>query len=53
MAAGAAVVLTASRVGSLPLFVVGFVLLFVLSGIGNGSAYEMIPAVFRTRRSGR
>ncbi|MGY1777940.1 nitrate/nitrite transporter [Geodermatophilus sp. SYSU D00804] len=53
MAAGAAVVRTASRVGSLPLFVVGFVLLFVLSGIGNGSACEMIPAVFRTRRCGR
>jgi MFS transporter, NNP family, nitrate/nitrite transporter len=25
------------------------VLLFVLSGIGNGSTYKMIPAVFRTR----
>ncbi|MGY1653713.1 nitrate/nitrite transporter [Geodermatophilus sp. SYSU D01119] len=47
MAAGAAVVFTASRVGSLPLFVVGFVLLFVLSGMGNGSTYKMIPAVFR------
>lgn len=35
MAGGAAVVLTASRVGSLPLFVVGFVLLFVLSGIAT------------------
>ncbi|SHH35260.1 MULTISPECIES: nitrate/nitrite transporter [Geodermatophilus] len=49
MAAGAAVVFTASRVGSLPLFVVGFVLLFVLSGVGNGSTYKMIPAVFRTQ----
>ncbi|SFP41189.1 MFS transporter, NNP family, nitrate/nitrite transporter [Geodermatophilus dictyosporus] len=49
MAAGAGVVLTASRVGSLPLFVVGFVLLFVLSGLGNGSTYKMIPAVFRTQ----
>ncbi|MBM7804583.1 NNP family nitrate/nitrite transporter-like MFS transporter [Geodermatophilus bullaregiensis] len=49
MAAGAGVVLTASRVGSLPLFVVGFVLLFVLSGLGNGSTYKMIPAIFRTQ----
>ncbi|MCU1607439.1 MAG: Major facilitator superfamily 1 (Nitrate/nitrite transporter), partial [Modestobacter sp.] len=44
---GAAVVLVASQVQSLALFLVGFVLLFVLSGIGNGSTYKMIPAVFR------
>ena len=49
MALGAAVVLVASRAESLPLFLVGFVLLFVLSGIGNGSTYKMIPAVFRSR----
>jgi NNP family nitrate/nitrite transporter-like MFS transporter len=49
MAAGAAVVFTASQVKSLPLFVVGFVLLFVLSGIGNGSTYKMIPAIFRSQ----
>src|SRR4051794_24129306 len=49
MAAGAAVVFWASQAGSLPLFVVGFVLLFVLSGIGNGSTYKMIPAIFRSQ----
>jgi NNP family nitrate/nitrite transporter-like MFS transporter len=49
MAVGAAVVLTASQVGSLPLFLVGFVLLFVLSGVGNGSTYKMIPAIFRAQ----
>ena len=49
MAAGAAVVLAASRVESLPLFVAGFVVLFVLSGIGNGSTYKMIPAIFRAK----
>jgi MFS transporter, NNP family, nitrate/nitrite transporter len=49
MAVGAAIVFTASQVGSLPLFVVGFVLLFVLSGVGNGSTYKMIPAIFRTQ----
>jgi NNP family nitrate/nitrite transporter-like MFS transporter len=49
MALGAAVVWTASRQESLPMFVVGFVLLFVLSGIGNGSTYKMIPAIFRSQ----
>ena len=49
MAGGAAIVWTASQVGSLPLFVVGFVSLFVLSGVGNGSTYKMIPAIFRTQ----
>ena len=38
-----------SRHESLPLFVVGFMLLFVLSGIGNGSTYKMIPAIFRAQ----
>src|SRR5688500_619499 len=49
MAVGAGVVFAASRLESLPLFVVGFVLLFVLSGIGNGSTYKMIPAIFRSQ----
>ena len=49
MALGAAVVLLASQRESMPLFLVGFVLLFVLSGIGNGSTYKMIPAIFRTK----
>jgi NNP family nitrate/nitrite transporter-like MFS transporter len=49
MAVGAGIVLVASQAESLPLFLLGFVLLFVLSGIGNGSTYKMIPAVFRTR----
>jgi MFS transporter, NNP family, nitrate/nitrite transporter len=49
MAGGAAVVLAASREDSLALFLLGFVLLFVLSGIGNGSTYKMIPAIFRAQ----
>lgn len=49
MAAGATVVLVASLQESLPLFVVGFTVLFVLSGIGNGSTYKMIPAIFRAK----
>ncbi|GAA1245104.1 nitrate/nitrite transporter [Kitasatospora nipponensis] len=49
MAAGAGLVLVASREKSLPLFLAGFVALFVLSGLGNGSTYKMIPAVFQSR----
>jgi MFS transporter, NNP family, nitrate/nitrite transporter len=49
MALGAAVVLIASAQRSLALFIAGFVLLFVFSGIGNGSTYKMIPAIFRAR----
>jgi len=46
MAGGAAVVLTASRAASLAAFVTGFVLLFVFSGVGNGTVYKMIPGLF-------
>jgi NNP family nitrate/nitrite transporter-like MFS transporter len=49
MAASATVVLVASVQESLPLFVLGFVGLFVLSGLGNGSTYKMIPAIFRSK----
>jgi NNP family nitrate/nitrite transporter-like MFS transporter len=30
-------------------YVVGFVALFVLSGIGNGSVYKMIPSIFEAK----
>jgi NNP family nitrate/nitrite transporter-like MFS transporter len=49
MAVGALVVLAASRLHSLPVFIAGFVLLFVLSGLGNGSVYKMIPAIFNAK----
>jgi len=49
MALAATVVLIASRQKSLDLFYVGFIALFVLSGIGNGSTYKMIPAIFRSK----
>ncbi|MGC4813596.1 nitrate/nitrite transporter [Micromonospora sp. DT228] len=49
MAAGASIVLLASQHRSLPLYLVGFIALFVFSGIGNGSTYKMIPAIFRAR----
>jgi NNP family nitrate/nitrite transporter-like MFS transporter len=49
MMAGASIVLLASQQRSLPLYLVGFIALFVFSGIGNGSTYKMIPAIFRAR----
>jgi NNP family nitrate/nitrite transporter-like MFS transporter len=49
MAAGAGVVLLAAQQKSLPLYIVGFVALFVLSGVGNGSTYKMIPAIFKAK----
>ncbi|KAB2339476.1 nitrate/nitrite transporter [Actinomadura rudentiformis] len=49
MAAAASVVLVASQQKSLALFLTGFILLFVFSGLGNGSTYKMIPAIFRAK----
>ena len=49
MAGAAALVLTASWWHSLPLFVGSFIALFVFSGVGNGSAYKMIPSVFHAK----
>ena len=43
LVAGSAVVIVASTAHSLPLFTVAFVILFTLSGLGNGSTYAMIP----------
>jgi NNP family nitrate/nitrite transporter-like MFS transporter len=42
MAAATAVVITASVIHSLPLFTTAFIVVFVLSGLGNGSTYAMI-----------
>ncbi|WP_082952015.1 MFS transporter [Mycobacterium kubicae] len=30
-------------------YVIGFILLFVISGIGNGSVYKMIPSIFAAK----
>jgi NNP family nitrate/nitrite transporter-like MFS transporter len=49
MALAGAVVLAASAQHSLPLFCAGFIALFALSGLGNGSTYKMIPAVLPSR----
>ena len=45
--------LYAARERSLPLYLVGFLALFVFSGVGNGSTYKMIPAIFRARAAAR
>jgi NNP family nitrate/nitrite transporter-like MFS transporter len=47
MAVATCLVLAASAAGSLALYTAGFVLLFVFTGVGNGSTYKMIPAIFR------
>ncbi|ETA71025.1 nitrate/nitrite transporter [Actinospica robiniae] len=49
MAVGAAAVWESSRTHSLPGFVAGFVWLFALSGVGNGSVYKLIPGIFKGR----
>jgi NNP family nitrate/nitrite transporter-like MFS transporter len=49
MAVASLVCIGASAIESLTIFTIGFVLLFVTSGIGNGSVYKMIPTVFRTK----
>ncbi|WP_326787467.1 nitrate/nitrite transporter [Streptomyces sp. NBC_00151] len=49
MAAATGVLVYASSEKSLPLFVSVFVVLFVLSGLGNGSTYKMIPGIFQRK----
>ncbi|MFJ3924960.1 nitrate/nitrite transporter [Streptomyces sp. NPDC090022] len=53
MAAATGVVIAASVRESLPVFLVGFVALFVLSGLGNGSTYKMIPGIFQAQARAR
>lgn len=49
MAAGTVVVIVAVDGGSWPLFLGAFLLVFVTTGLGNGSAFRMIPMIFRNR----
>jgi NNP family nitrate/nitrite transporter-like MFS transporter len=35
--------------GQMVAYVVGFIALFILSGIGNGSTYKMIPSIFEAK----
>jgi NNP family nitrate/nitrite transporter-like MFS transporter len=47
MMVGALIALWSLETKSLPVFFASFMLLFVATGIGNGSTYRMIPAIFR------
>ena len=49
LAVGTVGVLVGTEVGSFPLFFGSFTWLFVLAGVGNGSTYRMIPAIFATQ----
>ncbi|MCM1972667.1 MULTISPECIES: nitrate/nitrite transporter [Streptomyces] len=49
MAAATSVIIVASMRESLPLFTVAFIALFVLTGLGNGSTYKMIPGIFHAK----
>ncbi|WP_333763148.1 nitrate/nitrite transporter [Streptomyces sp. IBSBF 2390] len=53
MAAATAVLLVAGMQKSLAVFVPVFVVLFVLSGLGNGSTYKMIPGIFQAKALAR
>ncbi|GGN57817.1 MFS transporter [Streptomyces kronopolitis] len=53
MSLATAVVIGASATASLPVFLAGFIALFVLSGLGNGATYKMIPGIFQALALGR
>ncbi|MFF5444400.1 nitrate/nitrite transporter [Streptomyces sp. NPDC012888] len=53
MAAATGVVIAASLRESLPVFLGGFMALFLLSGLGNGSTYKMIPGIFQAKALAR
>jgi NNP family nitrate/nitrite transporter-like MFS transporter len=49
MGAATAVLVAAAMQESLGLFTVAFVVLFVLTGLGNGSTFKMIPGIFQNK----
>ncbi|MGP3975134.1 MFS transporter [Streptomyces sp. 8N114] len=49
LAVGAGCVLIASAAGSFAAYVAVFTVVFVLTGLGNGSTYKMIPAIYAAR----
>lgn len=53
MTGATGLVLAAAGSHSIPLFTLAFTLLFVLTGIGNGSVYKMIPAIFHAESTTR
>ncbi|MEU2911494.1 nitrate/nitrite transporter [Streptomyces massasporeus] len=53
MGAATAALIMASMEKSLALFTAAFVVLFVLTGIGNGSTFKMIPGIFQAKAVAR
>ncbi|MDX3355395.1 NarK/NasA family nitrate transporter [Streptomyces sp. ME01-24h] len=53
MAAATAVIILASARESLALFSAAFVALFLLTGLGNGSTYKMVPAIHAARAAAK
>ncbi|WP_106399981.1 MFS transporter [Actinocorallia populi] len=49
MALGIVAVWSAVDAGSWPLFLAAFLCVFATTGIGNGSTYKMIPAIFKNK----
>ncbi|WP_405780348.1 nitrate/nitrite transporter [Streptomyces sp. NBC_00859] len=49
MAVATGAVVIASAQGSLAVFLTGFTALFVLTGLGNGATYKMIPGIFHRK----
>ncbi|MFB9929363.1 nitrate/nitrite transporter [Amycolatopsis halotolerans] len=49
MALATVVLVLASSADSLATFTAAFIVLFVLTGVGNGSTYKMIPAIFQVK----
>ncbi len=49
MGVATSVLIFASVQKSLALFTTAFVILFVLTGLGNGSTFKMIPGIFQTK----
>ncbi|MEU8898369.1 MFS transporter [Nocardia sp. NPDC048505] len=46
MSVAVALIMAALEMKSFPLYLAAFLMLFVLTGIGNGSTYRMIPSIF-------
>jgi NNP family nitrate/nitrite transporter-like MFS transporter len=53
MAAATAVIVVASAQKSLALFTAAFVALFILTGLGNGSTYKMIPGIYAAKAAAK
>jgi NNP family nitrate/nitrite transporter-like MFS transporter len=52
-AAGIAVIMAALELHNFPLYLISFLALFILTGIGNGSTYRMIPMIFSAESTRR